>query len=418
MLSEKFLSENFYETDNDLEKLRSLMREVQEHTKFQRIRSDDLKIMSYKCTEGSKLNFYELNPVDLFYEDGTIKHRVVSFDKNSVLKRGNFVDLITETENNTKFMLYDDFKLYFVSPNIFSTMDRFGLSSDLLAIPDKARDDIIARQFHKKAQNCTLVTREYNKNKKVFAVLSGKYTDVKQETLIDVIDKISNDGTMGKAKCYKWGMSHFITSIYVEFPEKAKQVQDKYKLKDNVIPGLWLATSDTGDCSVKIRGTWRTKNSITIHQEIKKKHLGEVNPEKILEEVDKVIFSEYCKLPEALCDLLMQDITDTSWDLTTPSGQLQNRTAIKNTVKNLFNDIGMVKAIGKKEEKVLYERVMDKFDPSMHYTAYDIAISILNLPSRIAGESVKKANLQKACGLAPYAKYDTTKSTPKIVLTA
>ena len=77
MLSEKFLSENFYETDNDLEKLRSLMREVQEHTKFQRIRSDDLKIMSYKCTEGNKLNFYELNPVDLFYEDGTIKLCIV-----------------------------------------------------------------------------------------------------------------------------------------------------------------------------------------------------------------------------------------------------------------------------------------------------------------------------------------------------
>ena len=186
-----------------------------------------------------------------------------------------------------------------------------------------------------------------------------------------------------------------------------------------MIPGILMTTSDTGDSSFKVCGTWRVDgtNSLVVHSDVKRKHIGDINTEKILEDITNKIFAEYARLPEALCNLMAHDVTDASWDLTTTAGLKANYAEIESTLKAAFNRLGIVKAIGKKMEKKLREAMMNEFDVSIRYTAYDIAMSILSLPERAVFMDKDKdiSELQKACANAPFISYKVDSS---VVLTA
>jgi hypothetical protein len=68
-------------------------------------------------------------------------------------------------------------------------------------------------------------------------------------------------------------------------------------------------------------------------------------------------------------------------------------------------------------EKKLREAMMNEFDVSIRYTAYDIAMSILSLPERAVFMDKDKdiSELQKACANAPFISYKVDSS---VVLTA
>ena len=86
-------------------------------------------------------------------------------------------------------------------------------------------------------------------------------------------------------------------------------------------------------------------------------------------------------------------------------------------MKNVFKEIGMVKAISKKNEKVLYESLCDSINPTLDYTAYDIATMVMTVPQCLTGlPKAYTTSLAKACGNAPYANYNAKEES--IVLTA
>jgi hypothetical protein len=362
--------------------------------------------------------FYSLNPEELYTEtDGNLNRHISSIRRQAVLNKGDFDSLLSETENLTKLMIYDGAKSYFTSLNLMSTMDRFGLKGSFLSQPDVSRDTIIARQF-KKGHECTLVSKSCLGVSKLFAILSGKYQHVDQTILLNIVDTIGKSGNMGTPVCREWELTHFMTSLFIEFPEKAKEIADVYGLKDEMIPGIWLATSDTGDCSIKIRGTWRLKNSIILNDEVSHKHIGNVCVSKIIKDVETTIFDKYTMLPETLCELMLQVITDPSWDLTMLGAQELNRKRIENVLRNTFKQLGVVKVIGNKNHKKLLADLISEFDSSLCFTAYDIAIAIMALPEKVTGLKTNKDEFRKICGKAPYVKYEADDEEASIVLIA
>ena len=186
-----------------------------------------------------------------------------------------------------------------------------------------------------------------------------------------------------------------------------------------MIPGLMLSTSDTGDASFSVRGTWRISghSSVIISGEIKRKHAGKIDVKDIVSSASDEIFAEYSKLPEALCKLATEDVTNPLWNLGSEVGIIANSAHISSVIKSVFKQLGIVKAIGKKTEKVLYNALIDEFDYSLPFTAYDLCMSIMTLPERVTTETKRDLlALQKACAHAPFAEYKPEKSA--IIITA
>jgi hypothetical protein len=426
-MTKEVLMDNFAARGNDLEELKNVIDTMNKHTRFIKMKSGDLNLLSM-IGEGTK---------DINKADGTIEHDVevimslylipgslptIQLDKplDSIIKayrKPTEADgLLEEWVNKTKLAIIHNENdgrqsFYFTSGSALQTMDRFGISGECLLTPCFERDLLLAKRFELDRGVTAIVRQtEDGKFKKIFTILSDKYTHIDQTVLFDIIKQIEDAGEMGECKCHLWEINNFFTKLYVEFPKKAEELSALYGLSTQMIPGILITTSDTGDASFSVKGTWRAEDSnyVSINSEVKRKHSGEVDILKLVDEVTNKIFAEYAKVPEALCNLMAQDITDVSWDLKTSAGIKANQAEIENVYKAVFKRLGIVKAIGKKTEKVLRQAMVDEINPSIRYTAYDICMLIMTLPERVVFMDKDKdiSALQKACGQAPFVSYD------------
>ena len=423
MLNEDFLLDNFQVTGNQFETFEKAIEEITEATKFYKFNSSELAVLSYtNSTDDGRMIFLDFHPLSVPSAGGSsnLAEKRVKVNPEKILAKGKFENLIKELIDETGLFFWNGIVCMFVSKRVLTTrLQPFGLGGDFLADKSTERDLMIAKRFGLKAADKTLVIREINGIKKVFSMLGDKYRYMPQGVLIDIYKAISPDD-LGKADCRYWEINHFYSGIKIEFPEKAAELQAVYGLPSKFVPGVYLATSDTGDCSVKIRATWRIGNACSLHQEVSHKHSGDVDVEEILDEVKEKIFAEYTRLPEALCDLMSKDITDPSWNLETTKGKSKNAKAVESALKTAFKELKVVAAIGKKAEISLFQQLLDEFDSSIAYTAYDIALAIMSLPARTSGlHSVMQEKLETAVGRAPYINYEGSKTTiPPVVLTA
>lgn len=446
---ENALLDSFEVTGSSLDDLKEVTTVLTKNTQFMKWHSADIELLSFmdkRVIERDKTD-EKGNPV--LDRKGNVKKEQIPCVTNFVLTPGKLPtsnpsvpmdtllksyressvktpELLREWTENVKLaVVFNDNtavnktkRFYLTSANALQTMDRFGMAGDFLLTPCIERDMMIAKQFEKDL-GVTVISRSCNGTKKIFSILSDKYTHINQDILFDIVKEIETVGDMGEAKCYKWTVNNFFTKLYIEFPQKAKELSVLYGLKREMIPGILMTTSDTGDSSFKVKGTWRIEesNSLVVNTEVKRKHIGEINKENVIDDISNQIFAEYAKLPEALCNLMAHDVTDPSWDLSTTAGLKANQAELENVIKTAFKRLGIVKAIGKKTEKKLREALVDEMDVSIRYTAYDIAMLILGLPERVEYMDKKKdiTQLQKACSGAPFIKYDVDTS---VILTA
>ena len=422
MLNEKFILDDFCITGNTVADFDNTIAEIATRTSFVACNSEELAVLSlfeHPHAKPNTLYFRVLKPMECPSITGTLSNKGVAVECNKILKYGNFQPLIDEILNETGVIFHDSARSLYVSKKVLTTkLQPFGIGGDFLGEKSFERDLMIAKSFSKKLDR-TLVIREFNGVHKIFSILGPKYIPLPQKILTDIYRQLPTS-SLGKAECHSWEITHFHSGIKIEFPEKAEELQVLYGLPKKFIPGIILETSDTGDCSIRIRSTWRYGASTTLHSAVEKKHSGTISVPKVLEEVDDKIFAEYTKLPEALCDLMSQDVTDPAWDLSVRHDRIQNRSKIESVVKNAFKKLKIVEAIGKKAEATLYKQLVAEFDPSIAYTAYDIATAIMTLPERVEGaHQLTMDKLSAAVGRAPYIKYEgKTSAASSIVLVA
>ena len=170
--------------------------------------------------------------------------------------------------------------------------------------------------------------------KKVFACRSGKYTPIPQKSLIEIIDGFQ---MMGKPEVLHWELNHKITEAVVGFMDIAEEFTNVFQLKEPIIPGFRLTTSDTGNSSLRVEKTVVLKrNGIEIclpalasipeeneseteqEKEINRayaRHYGKDIPERILGLIGKAntnMYKSFKAYPKALSELAFMGEGDTT----------------------------------------------------------------------------------------------------------
>lgn len=420
------LLDNWCETGNDIETFKKVLKELSTTTSVKKTEARCVTLYSKNdnsvATEKS-VPVYVLKPGEIWEIDE--KTHQISLHSGNISRKQlidyGASDLVDEYEKKTRLMLCIDGKVYFTSSNLSSTM---GLRTDIKGeagiVPTLERDILSAQRLNT-CEDISFITRTIDGLRKTFAALSGSYTYVPQSFLSDIITRIESDGVLGKITCNHWSINNILSEIYLEFPEKAAEISALYEFEDEIVPGLYLSKSDVGECSITVRATWRINNSIIVADELKRKHTGKIVSKDILEDIDKIVFSKYTKVPELLCSLMGTDITNPTWAKTVSSKEFNslNSKAIAEAIKHVFNEIGMVSAVGKKTEKSIYEQLCNEVDPALSYTAYDIVTMVMQLPERLTGLTTNSKNLlAKACGQAVFVDMTKKPKSSKVVLTA
>lgn len=252
-----------------------------------------------------------------------------------------------------------------ISDEAYRTMlVRFHLNCDGMITRTLARNVMIAEKLYLyKDMTSTIVTRENSLGyEKVMSVLSDKYAHIPQTILCEVVEELEN---AEKVRCTGYYINNRISYCNLAFSEKEDEVRDVYGIKDSV-PGIHLATSDTGDCSITAKAFFRFGASTVYVGAVTRRHEGNVDKDMLLKDIKNNLFPMYTEVPKKLVDLMAIDIKE----------------PVK-AVKKALKSIKLVELIGKKNEMVVSDQLVTEVSSAMSYTAYDIAIMVLQLSKRV-----------------------------------
>jgi hypothetical protein len=309
-------------------------------------------------------------------------------DKNELREKGATEELLKEIENQ-KILFFD------ADNNIILTGDtldyvQFGLSGEFFCKPSFERDLAIAKGFQQR-KPVTLICRKKDGVKKIFALRSGSYTPIPNQNIFDVLDAVNGDETLGQSEIVRWEISNRITRLWIKFPKVSKEINDIYCEIDELVPGLIIETSDTGDCSFRVQECWYFGSADIHHTSIARKHSGDVDMVAFLKQCEKKIFTKFTKLPERLLDLLVLDLGVKYTD--EAKSQKENKTRYEYYFKELSEYIGLVKAVGKKNEISIREQLLNEYDGKRSFSAYDLVMSFMHLPERVYTNDTRKQEI-------------------------
>ena len=277
------------------------------------------------------------------------------FTKNFAEEKIKVDDLIILDSKNRVQLIADE---------AYRTMlVRFNLNCDGMLTKTLCRNVMIAERMYCNDISSTVVTRCNERGyEKVMAVLSDKYTNIPQTILADVITELESTE---KLRCMGYYVDNRISQISLGFSDKEQEVRDVYKI-DDAVPGIYLATSDTGDCSITAKAYFQFRNSKVYIGEVTRRHEGNIDKNVLLDDIRKTLFPMYTEVPDKLVKLMTIDID-------------KPEIALKKALKH----VGLVKLIGKKNEMAVSEQLISELSPAMQYTAYDIAMMCLQIAERI-----------------------------------
>lgn len=410
MLNNNALLEDYAVSGSDFDSLKEQIKEMNGITKFLRVPSREMNILSLKGMDDTRFCWYHIYTDSFTDERRPVAPRLSNMGFAQMESKGVTPELLKEIKDNA-FMFEINGKCFPVSPKVFSTMDQLGMTGSFLDTPSYERDMLIGRQLSNVGRECTAVVREIGNTRKMFALLGPRYAHFDQMVMFDIIKRINADGILGDSRCHHWEMSNFFTELYVEFPDKAKDIADEYKLPAPYVPGILIQTSDTGNCSMTVKGTARIGNSLVILDEVRRKHSGangNANTadiiKEILEDCETKIFSQFTKIPEKLIELMMLDIGPD--DLSSAENRKKNGEAIEKVINSIFDQLGVLKILGKKNKTALINQLVSEFDEENHYTGYDIAFAIMSIPERVTGIAKSHVkSLQKCLAQTPFCDF-------------
>ena len=428
-----FLLDSWNAHGKDLDEFRGMCQDIADATHYRKASTAEFALILRGYENEKEFKFCKW---DTYAIKELEKNGVGAADfKDFPVKKKHMDDvLFRETMNGAGFLISENRHTYYVSENALSSLfSRANMAGDSAFINSNARNYFLAeclwragigirsngKHDYKKLsnpddQNCTLVTREVNvigddgeeKNlRKIFFVPTEKYAPVPLTVLADVAEEICDDDILGRPEVRYWYFNHGIAEICIVFPEKAEEIKTVYKLKDDILPGVLLRTSDTGECCVDIKSiafVGKHSHRYVALETYKRKHSGEMDIEEVIENADHLLLRNIKKLPELLADLIGRyvyegDTSDANW-------ASKNKAAVEKAIKKVFKYIRLVPVLGKKREKSLKEQLFAEINPEVPYTEYDIAIMVMTISDRVEGLSqTKRDELANACATAPFA---------------
>lgn len=276
-------------------------------------------------------------------------------------------ELISETMKSSFLMFKVGKYIFFATKKVLKTLSQRAGS----ALCDFAERNELSIRFPRDTgymnymcvvpSACQMLVRKLNGASKVYAVFTDRYKMLPQYPLIkDMIESFEKE--MGECSILYYNVDHFNTEVIVEFPEKAKDFVKVYSLPDQVVPGLRIHLSDTGESSFIIDGTIRVGRTVIYvpGAEYSRAHTRNADFTEMREYVGKHIFAEYTKIPDRLLELLQIPVVD-------PAG----------CIRKVFESCEFKKILGAAASTACLDALVASVNPGLSYTAYDIASMFL-----------------------------------------
>lgn len=414
------LKDTYESVGRTMESLLDEIRDMEGKTTYITVEPKDICFASIKSREGNQMVFYWITK-------DTIKN---SPDKCPPLKKISVdhvnKELLEESINSTGLIICVPIDglltaLYASPLGISALAEKAGVGGISANTPSIFRDMHIAESLYSLEKPLKLVIRtneeEGREDMKLFGAVSERYKNISLEIIPETVNSFEKDGSMGMSELRKWINRQPYTEAIVEFPDAADELQMTYGLLDRMIPGVRVSTSDVGEASVRVQGTFRIdgRSCYSVRNEVKRNHSGKVEVKDIIEEVKKSIFAEIKELPQKLASLMDKTLGD--FDLTTDEGRKKNRDILDKAVRRGIRKLHISKTLGQKRAKELEEQLRNEFSCYTQYTEYDLAVAFLGLGDRTVGLSDNlKKQLEKAVADAPFITYQNRDDSEEIGL--
>lgn len=381
-----YLRDDFEVAGNDAEEFVEWCNAVDNHTTQQRKLLEEMTVLSVKpeAREVSEITytfpcwvFDASDPVN----NGVFKEEDV--DISGYILSGNGF-LTDEAYENGLMMRDGSSEVYTASLNVFNTLaQRIDCDGKTMSHNNVGRNLLLAERMGDLKKPATLIFKEAEGIRKLFAVMSGKYAHVPLETISGIVERLSQPNTLGVAECNHWSVDHKRAEIDLSFPEYAAYVSNTYGLKREMIPSIKLMTSDIGECSFIADAYWKVDGSVISDAHFAKEHKGNLTAEAIYEAVTENIFDRYTVLPEKLVEL-MKITMGRPADLTKEEGREDNRAFLLACYKVILSQLKYEEILGNHRYEELIDCInLTCIDDSQKYTAYDLCMDILELPEQL-----------------------------------
>lgn len=188
----------------------------------------------------------------------------------------------------------------------------------------------------------------------------------------------------------------------MEFPELANEFSLTYGLTEDIVPGVRISTSCTGQSAYRVQSVFRmgTSSSYMVTGEMARKHTGEIKPDELITEAKNKLFADVTEIPKALSEKMTKFIYD--GDVATEKGKKKNKAAVTAAYRRGVRKLHVKKAIGDKRTNTLLTTLEAEIIDGEKYTEFDIAATLMTIGDRIANLPAYVRNkLEKAVADAP-----------------
>ena len=403
-MDSKMLLDSWEQKGSDLDEFKALMADRDDNTMFLEVYNDTLGLCSLNRDDQNTGYIIDSRFIQrLRAGNGALMKVEVPKSDPSLFNETYFGTGFLLTRDNvkksTRFSCDVNHPIaYYTSLRFMDTFaKRCDVKAERISKPSIARDIFIMDGLYESCQDSKpkkgrsiLVIRhadhevngQMKKRRKVFAALSASYVGTKLSIIPEICELIMNDGTLGKAEFHSYSCSNFATEGIVEFPEIAKRMQEKYGLKDLIIPGIRIKSSDTGDASISVSGTYRVESSesYVIYQKTTRRNTGKFSEDEIMKDVNNV-FSKMEDLPRCLSTKVKSFIS--SANTRKMNWTDENFSNISDAYKKAMDRLNMQTLLGAKRSKRLLNDILGDVNATKQYSEYDIAVTLLKAGDRI-----------------------------------
>lgn len=388
---EKMLLDDWKVSGSKRKDLLEYLEILEKATKFIPCRTDSIQIFTLDQVDSEKKEFTG-------YRHGAEYGTIIDDIPFLRMKKyeGMTTDLFEEIKNKSKMFILIGNDIFYVTKKALPTLaQRAGSSTGKFASMDSLRI-----RFHRDAgyvafmqacpSSCNVLIRKYNNAKKIFAVFSDGYTVISQKELFMAI--VQQFGSLGKHNIY-YSIDNFNTFINLEFPE-FQEFNIPDKLKKDIIPGIQIQMSDTGESSFSIIGTLRAKTGIAYvpGAVYTRKHTKNASVETIAAEAFKLILPKFEKFPHIVKSLYGIGISN-----------------IEETVTKVVAHCGIKASVSAKVAETVLNSTLDSLQEFQHCTALDVASAVVEAGDLISEDTCDKVSEKlRSCSVkAFFFRYDS-----------
>lgn len=420
MLTDDFLLDDFHLSGDNESDFRTLVGEIDACTKVYTIPMRSLTVFSLLDVKEKKglpeqFKAWELapgNPWSSEEGDGKIPQKTFevrdifqeSGEKNEIppkllkefLTKNKllFAHNAAETAGNTETAGHTETAgRFYISKWALPTLaQRIGVNKGAIEKRKFVNDAKIADEFDND-KRMTVVVKDRNKIRKVFAFMGERYVHIKLDDFCSVYDELAGENmwtemdkkrpNLGEMICRGWDITHEKVRISFALENYADYLYDKYQMKDRLVPCLELVDSEIGKSAFIAKGYWKTGSGVRIDGAIfKMKHCeSAADGDRLRRRVREKILKQYEDFPSRLCKLQAIQISPEGVDLSKKKGADKNKAAVEAAIASVLEQVGLFKVdVSKKKIKTcIKELVYDRIDGTRSYTAYDVMMEVAGM---------------------------------------